>query len=95
VVELGEDLGLGQVDRDVLGACDPLGVGHLDRHRPAERVVLGQVDRPEPASTQELDYPVAADGRGKATDVFHRVGSLDLTPLHCGLGQEIHRLEIG
>ena len=66
MVELGEDLGLGQVDRDVLGAGDPLGVGHLDRHRPAERVVLGQVDRPEPASTQQPDYPVAADGRGKA-----------------------------
>ena len=48
VVELGEDLGLGQVGLDVLGAGDPLGVGHLDRHRPVEVVVLGQVDRPNP-----------------------------------------------
>ena len=95
MVELGEDLGLGQVDRDVLGAGDPLGVGHLDRHRPAELVVLGQVDRPEPASTQQPDDPVAADGRGKAAVVFHRVESLDLTPLHCGLGQEINRLGMG
>ena len=95
VVELGEDLGLGQVDRDVLGAGDPLGVGHLDRHRPAERVVLGQVDRPEPASTQQPDDPVAADGRGKAAVVFHRVESLDLTPLHRGLGQEINCLRMG
>ncbi len=66
MVELGEELGLGQVDRDVLGAGGPLGVGHLDRDRPAERVVLGQVDRPETASTQQPHYPVAADGRGKA-----------------------------
>jgi hypothetical protein len=51
--------------------------------------------RPEPASTQQADYPVAADGRGKAAVVFHRFESLDLTPVHYGLGQEINRLGMG
>ena len=76
--------GLGQVGLDVPGAGDPLGVGHLDRDRPVELVVMGQVDRPEPASAQPPDHPIAADGRGKVALVLHRVESLDFAPLNRG-----------
>ena len=43
------------------GAGDPLGVGHLDRHRAVELVVVGQVDPAEAALAQQPDHPVAAD----------------------------------
>ena len=67
MVELGQDPGLGEVSLGVLGAGDPLGVGHLDRHRAVEVIVLGEVDAAEPALAEPPDHPVAADSPGEAS----------------------------
>ena len=74
VVEPGEDPGLGQVGLDVLGAGDPLGVGHLDRHRAVEVVVVGQVD---PSRTR-LDPAAGSPGSGRSdrgSPTRHEVGA--------------------
>ena len=74
VVEPGQGAGLGQVGLDVLGAGDPLGVGHLDRDRAVELVVAGQVDPPESPLAQPPDHPVAADRRRDRHRHGHRPG---------------------
>ena len=77
MVEPGEDAGLGQVGLDVLGAGDSLRVGHLDRHRAVEVVVLGEVDPPEAALAEQPDHPVAADRPGDTGQIASRNGRGD------------------
>ena len=61
VVQAGQDAGFGQVRLDILRPGDPLRVGDLDGHRAVEVVIMGQIDAPEAALTQEPDHPVTID----------------------------------
>ena len=58
--------GLGQVGIDIVSIGDARRIGHLDRDRPIEVVVMGKVDVPEPAVSQSSDNPIPPDPGGIA-----------------------------
>jgi hypothetical protein len=59
VLEPSKDSGLLQVGLDILGAGEPLRVGHFDRHEAVEIVVTGKIDSSEASLAETPDYPVA------------------------------------
>ena len=64
MVERGDDARLAQELLDVFRAVDSLGLGDLDRHRPGELIVAGQVDPAKCAFTETALHAIAADRGG-------------------------------
>ena len=61
VVQAGQDAGLGQVRLDIFGRRSALLVRHLDGDGAMQLLIVGQIDPPEPACTQEPLDPIATD----------------------------------
>lgn len=64
VVQAGKRLGLGQVMRGVLRAGHMAAVRHLDGDAALELVVMGEIDPPEAALTEDALDLVTANGGG-------------------------------
>ena len=63
---LGEDAGFGQISLHILGVRDSFRVGHLDRNRAVEVIVVSKIDPSEPALTQASEDRVTPDFGGIA-----------------------------
>ena len=61
MIEVRDRAGFGQVGFGVFEAIHQLAMRHLDGHRAAQLVVVGQIDEAEPALAQHSFDPVATD----------------------------------
>ena len=61
VIEVGDGAGFGQVGFGIFGSIHQLAMWHLDGHRAAQLVVVGQIHQAEPALAQHSFDPVATD----------------------------------
>src|SRR5690348_13233304 len=61
MVEARNDAGFLEVRLDICWASHPLRVGHLDRNGSVQFVVVGEINPPETALTQNPGDPVTTD----------------------------------
>ncbi len=61
MIEVGDRAGFGQVGFGIFESIHQFAMWHLDGHRAAQLVVLGQIHQAEPALAQYAFDPVATD----------------------------------
>ena len=61
MIEVGDRAGFRQVGFGIFGSIHQIAMRHLDGHRAAQLVVLGQIDQAEPALAQHSFDPVATN----------------------------------
>ncbi len=97
MVERSNDARLVQKLLHVGWVGDALGVGNLDRHRPGELFVAGQIDPAEPALTKQAEHAIAANRLGNSADRGSIGGLVSRRSQRCGhlrLGTQIRIFQL-
>ena len=74
VIEVRDRAGFGQVSFGIFESIHQVAMWHLDGHRAAQLVVLGQIHQAEPAFAETAEHTIAANRCRNRPGVFNRFG---------------------